>query len=152
MGIRVRSTSPRSPGQNPYAERLIGTLRRDCLDYVLIFSERHLRQMLTSYFSYYNETRTHLSLDKRERSSDVGPPCRARLERACGRPRTIARVAGRADTCTCVRFLGRRIGFDNPGAAGKMLAAFRMPMYVGFGHSSHVPIRSTVIAFVPIKL
>jgi transposase InsO family protein len=64
MGIRDRPISPRSPWQNPYAERLIGTLRRDCLDHVLIFGERHLRQILTSYFSYYNETRTHLSLDK----------------------------------------------------------------------------------------
>jgi transposase InsO family protein len=64
MGIRDRPISPRSPWQNPYVERLIGTLRRDCLDHVLIFGERHLRQILTSYFSYYNETRTHLSLDK----------------------------------------------------------------------------------------
>jgi transposase InsO family protein len=64
MGIRDRPTSPRSPWQNPYAERLIGTLRRECLDHVLIFGERHLRQILTSYSSYYNKTRTHLSLDK----------------------------------------------------------------------------------------
>jgi integrase-like protein len=64
MGIRDRPISPRSPWQNPYAERLIGTLRRDCLDHVLILGERHLRRILTSYFSYYNEIRTHLSLDK----------------------------------------------------------------------------------------
>ena len=64
MGIRDRPTSPRSPWQNPYAERLIGTLRRDCLDHVLIFGARHLRQILTSYSSYYNQSRTHLSLDK----------------------------------------------------------------------------------------
>ena len=64
MGIRDRPISPRSPWQNAYAERLIGTLRRDCLDHVLIFGERHLRRTLTAYFSYYNETRTHLSLDK----------------------------------------------------------------------------------------
>ena len=64
MGIRDRPISPRSPWQNAYAERVIGTLRRDCLDHVLIFSERHLRRTLTAYFSYYNETSTHLSLDK----------------------------------------------------------------------------------------
>jgi transposase InsO family protein len=64
MGIGDRPISPRSPWQNPYTERLIGTLRRDCLDHVLILGERNLRQILTSYFSYYNETRTHLSLDK----------------------------------------------------------------------------------------
>jgi transposase InsO family protein len=64
MGIRDRPISPRSPWQNPYAERLIGTLRRDCLDHVLIFGERHLRGVLTSYSLYYNETRTHLGLGK----------------------------------------------------------------------------------------
>jgi Integrase core domain len=64
MGIRDRPTSPRSPWQNPYAERLIGTLRRECLDHVLILSERHLRRILDLYSSYYNETRTHLALDK----------------------------------------------------------------------------------------
>jgi hypothetical protein len=59
-----RPISPRSPWQNPYAERLIGTLRRDCLDHVLIFGERHLREVLTLYSLYYNETRTHLGLGK----------------------------------------------------------------------------------------
>ncbi len=64
MGIRDRPISPRSPWQNPYAERLIGTLRRDCLDHVLIFGERHLRRILTLYSLYYNDTRTHLVLGK----------------------------------------------------------------------------------------
>ena len=64
MGIRDRPISPRSPWQNPYAERLIGTLRRDCLDHVLIFGERHLRWVLMLYSLYYNETRTHLGLAK----------------------------------------------------------------------------------------
>ena len=64
MGIRDRPTAPRSPWQNPYVERLIGTLRRECLDHVLIFGERHLRRVLTSYSLYYNEARTHLGLDK----------------------------------------------------------------------------------------
>jgi Integrase core domain len=61
MGIRDR---PISPWQNPYAERLIGTIRRDCLDHVLISGERHLRRVLTLYSRYYNETRTHLGLGK----------------------------------------------------------------------------------------
>jgi transposase InsO family protein len=64
MGIRDRPISPRSPWQNPYVERLIGTLRRDCLDHVLICGERHLRRVLTLYSLYYNETRTHLGLSK----------------------------------------------------------------------------------------
>jgi len=52
MGIRDRPISPRSPWQNAYVERLIGTLRRDCLDHVLIFHERHLRRVLTLYSLY----------------------------------------------------------------------------------------------------
>src|SRR6266545_2536135 len=64
MGIRDRPISPRSPWQNPYVERLIGTLRHECLDHLLILGERHLRQVLMSYSLYYNETRTHLGLCK----------------------------------------------------------------------------------------
>jgi transposase InsO family protein len=64
MGFRDRPTSPRSPWQNAYAERLIGSIRRECLDHVVVFGERHLRHVLLSYMNYYNETRTHLSLDK----------------------------------------------------------------------------------------
>src|SRR5260370_1988561 len=64
MGIRDRPISPRSPWQNPYVERLIWTLPRACFDHVLIYSERHLRRILTLYSLYYNETRTHLGLGK----------------------------------------------------------------------------------------
>ena len=64
IGIRDRPTSPRSPWQNAYAERLIGSIRRECIDYVVVFGERHLRHVLLSYMSYYNSTRTHLSLNK----------------------------------------------------------------------------------------
>jgi len=64
MGIRDRPTSPRSPWQNAYAERLIGSIRRECLDHIVVFGERHLRHALLSYMPYYNEVRTHLSLGK----------------------------------------------------------------------------------------
>src|ERR1700694_219687 len=64
MGIRDRPTSPRSPWQNGYAERLIGSIRRECLDLVVVFGERHLRHVLLSYMKYQNEIRTHLSLEK----------------------------------------------------------------------------------------
>ena len=64
MGIRDRPTSPRSPWQNGFAERLIGSIRRECLDHVVVFGERHLRHILLSYMKYYNEARTHLSLEK----------------------------------------------------------------------------------------
>ena len=64
MGIRDRPIAPRSPWQNGCAERLIGSIRRDCLDHVLVFGERHLLHLLKSYQKYYNEARTHLSLQK----------------------------------------------------------------------------------------
>jgi len=64
MGIRDRPTSPRSPWQNGYAERLIGSIRRECVDHIIVLGERHLRHVLLSYMKYYNEVRTHLSLNK----------------------------------------------------------------------------------------
>jgi len=64
MGIKEVVTAPRSPWQNPYVERLIGSIRRECLDHIIIFNERHLRGVLSRYFQYHHRTRTHLSLDK----------------------------------------------------------------------------------------
>ena len=64
MGIRDRPISPGSPWQNGYAERLIGTVRRECLDRMLISGESHLRQILSAYAAYYNQMRTHLALQK----------------------------------------------------------------------------------------
>ena len=64
MGIEEVLTAPRSPWQNPFVERLIGSIRRDCLDHVIVLDEDHLRCILVSYFDYYHEARTHLSLGK----------------------------------------------------------------------------------------
>jgi transposase InsO family protein len=64
MGIRDRPISPGSPWQNGYAERLIGTLRRECLDQIVIFGEAHLRRILSAYAAYYNQARTYLPLQK----------------------------------------------------------------------------------------
>jgi transposase InsO family protein len=64
MGIDEVVSSPSSPWQNAYAERLIGSIRRDCLDHVIVFGDRHLRRVLTRYVAYYHESRTHLSLAK----------------------------------------------------------------------------------------
>jgi putative transposase len=64
MGITEIVSSPSSPWQNPYVERLIGSIRRECLDHVVVLGERHLRGVLTRYLSYYHASRTHLSLDK----------------------------------------------------------------------------------------
>ena len=55
--------APRSPWQNAFAERVIGSIRRDCLDHVIVLSERHLIRVLRCYFRYYHRWRTHLSLD-----------------------------------------------------------------------------------------
>ena len=64
MGIHEVKTAPRSPWQNPYVERLIGTLRRECLDHVVVRNETHLRRLLSAYLIYYHGVRTHLSLEK----------------------------------------------------------------------------------------
>jgi putative transposase len=64
MGIAEVLIAPRSPWQNPFAERIIGSIRRDCLDHVIVLNERHLRRILRSYFEYYHESRTHLSLGR----------------------------------------------------------------------------------------
>ena len=78
MAIQDVPIAPRSPWQNGYVERLIGSIRRECLDHVIVLNDRHLRRILSSYFAYYNQTRTHLALDKdapiprRHCSSDRG--------------------------------------------------------------------------------
>jgi Transposase, Mutator family len=74
MGIRDRSTSFRSPWQNGYIERLIGSIRRECTDHLIVFNAEHLRRILAKYAAYYNEGRTHVSLGK-------DAPCRRSIER-----------------------------------------------------------------------
>jgi transposase InsO family protein len=64
MGIRDRPTAPASPWQNGFAERLIGSIRRECVDHIIVLGEPHLRRILRSYADYYNGVRTHRSLDK----------------------------------------------------------------------------------------
>jgi transposase InsO family protein len=64
MGITEVVTASRSPWQNAYVERVIGSIRRECLDQLVIFNGRHLRRVLSAYIDYYHRTRTHLSLDK----------------------------------------------------------------------------------------
>jgi putative transposase len=64
MGIEEVLTAPRSPWQNPFLERLVGSIRRECLDQVIVWNERSLRRTLQSYFAYYQRSRTHLALGK----------------------------------------------------------------------------------------
>jgi transposase InsO family protein len=63
MGIEHVVIAPRSPWQNPYVERLIGSIRRECLDHMVVLHERHLRRLLTKYFNYYHRWRTHRALE-----------------------------------------------------------------------------------------
>jgi transposase InsO family protein len=64
MGIRDKPTAPASPWQNSFVERLIGSIRRECLDHVIVLGEGHLRRILKNYANYYNGVRTHRSLNK----------------------------------------------------------------------------------------
>jgi transposase InsO family protein len=64
MGIEEVLTAPHSPWQNPFAERLMGSIQRECLNHVFVLGERHLRHIPTRYLAYYHQARTHLALDK----------------------------------------------------------------------------------------
>ena len=64
MGIGEVVSAPSSPWQNPYAERVIGSIRRECLNHVIVLGEHHLRRLLTAYLTYYHGARTHLALEK----------------------------------------------------------------------------------------
>jgi hypothetical protein len=88
MNITEVVTAPRSPWQNAYVERVIGSIRRECLDHFVIFNERHLRRILSSYVDYYQHTRTHLSLDK-----DC-PDSRPIMPRKIGKVVAIPKVGG----------------------------------------------------------
>jgi transposase InsO family protein len=74
MGIRDWPISFRSPWQNGYLERLIGSIRHECTDHLIVFSEEHLRRILAKYSTYYNEVRVHISLGK-------DAPCTRPIER-----------------------------------------------------------------------
>ena len=63
LGIEEVKTAPKSPWQNPYVERVIGSFRRECLDHIIPLNEAHLRRVLGEYVGYYNRSRTHLSLN-----------------------------------------------------------------------------------------
>lgn len=64
MGLEEVLTAPRAPWQNPFVERVIGSLRRECLDHVIVWNERSLRRCLQQYLVYYHGWRTHLGLEK----------------------------------------------------------------------------------------
>lgn len=80
MGIREVLIAPKSPWQNPYCERVIGSIRRECLDHFIIPNENHLCRILKDYMDYYNNCRTHLSLDRNSPSlRDIEPPSKGKV-------------------------------------------------------------------------
>jgi transposase InsO family protein len=88
LGIRQLETAPRSPWQNGYAERFVGTLRREILDHVIVLGERHLLRLVQSHAAYYNEDRPHMALDR-------DPPVPRAVEPpSSGRIVALPRVAG----------------------------------------------------------
>ena len=88
MGIEEIRIAPRSPWQNCYVERVIGSIRRECLNHVIVLNENHLRRLLKDYFRYYHESRTHLSLNK------DAPECRPIQSNKSGRIIQILQVGG----------------------------------------------------------
>lgn len=86
LGLSEVITAPRSPWQNAYVERLIGSIRRECLDHMIIFNHRHLQQILRKYLDYYHRSRTHLALEKE------APEPRAIMPK--GRVITLPQVGG----------------------------------------------------------
>jgi len=88
LGIEEVVSAPRSPWQNPYVERVIGSIRRECLDHVIVLNERHLRRLLSEYFSYYHTCRTHLPLHK------DSPETRPIEPREMGRIVAFPRIGG----------------------------------------------------------
>ena len=80
LGIDEVLIAPRSPWQSPYVERLIGSLRRECLDHLIVLSERHVRRVLSEYLRYYHRSRSHLSLHKDcPETRPVEPPERGKV-------------------------------------------------------------------------
>lgn len=87
LGIKEILIAPRSPWQNPFVERVIGSIRRDCLDRIIVINEMHLRQVLADYLDYYHSSRTHLSLNK-------DPPMVREVEQGAGQIIGLPKVGG----------------------------------------------------------
>ncbi len=95
LGIREIVTAPQSPWQNPYAERVIGSIRRECVDHLIVLSEDHLRRILREYVLYYNASRPHLSLERNAPAPrSIEPP-------ALGAVMAVPQVGGLHHRYTC---------------------------------------------------
>ena len=120
--------APRSPWQNAYGERAIGSIRRECLDHVVVIGERHLREILSKYVDYYNGTRTHLSLSKdAPKLRTVQLPSQGRVVKvprvgglhhellAAGGMRPIGRISGRHNDHIAKRIIARDSSHSHEG-------------------------------------
>ena len=80
MGIAEVPIAPHAPWQNPYCERMVGSIRQDCLDHLIVLNEAHLKRIMCSYLDYYHNSRTHLSLDRNSPiPRDVEPPSQGKV-------------------------------------------------------------------------
>ena len=86
LGVEDVCIAPHSPWQSPYVERLIGSIRRDCLDHVIVCNALHLKRVLESYMAYYHTARAHLALDKQCSSGPGRPTEGHRLDGELGHP------------------------------------------------------------------
>jgi hypothetical protein len=120
LGIRDHPTSPRSPWQNGYVERLIGSIRRECLDHIVVVGEQHLRHILMCYMEYYNTVRTHLSLGK-------DAPVRRTIQRA-GRIEARPVLGGLHQSIRADLIFDRDTGLqDGKSLSGSVLPAAHAP-------------------------
>jgi hypothetical protein len=95
MGVEEVVTAARSPWQNPYAERMIGSIRRECLDHLVVLNERQLRRILSEYIAYYNKVRPQQSLDGNPpEPREVEPPARGKII-SCRYEHHVAKTKGR---------------------------------------------------------
>ena len=135
MGIDEVLTAPRSPWQNPYVERLIGSMRRECVDHVVVLNERSLQRILRSYIDYYHHWRTHLALGKDpagESGRRAGGPGRGHRAAARGWPASQLPSTGGLTATTD----GRRLKTVHADAAAGGTSEGRQPT-VDF-HRAHV--------------
>jgi putative transposase len=110
MGICEVLTAPQSPWQNPLAERLIGSIRRECLDHVLVLNERHLRRILTRYVAYYYIATLELTSRSTRMRPTGGPSSGRRWVRSCRFPKSVGCIIDTAD------------GRHNPASPGRRTA------------------------------
>ena len=103
MGIKQVLSAPRSPWQRAYVERVIGTIRRECLDHLIVFTERSLYRHLRTFVDYYHWTRVHLALQKDTPETPADPATGVwpdRLDTSAGRPASSIRAARRLSNPT----------------------------------------------------